>query len=250
MIWALGLWATGCLAVSPAPRLDQYLGAAAGSPVHPERIRALQGAPLDVGLVVIHDAAGNRADPAVLKQSKAFLTDRTRGRVEGSLPFRVAAVLQTESMDPAQALEAWRAQARGQRLDHVLVALFSNDQTDTPDSLLMDGSQEGGGAMGRVLGITTTNFALAELALLSLAGGNATVLARAEGRAWGTLERLANGVESNAYPAIRLSGRSARVTPPADEASAKDVLRGVAGMNAMEQAVDHIAEAWHASARR
>jgi hypothetical protein len=220
-IATLGLWAVGCLAVSPAPRLDQYLGTSARSGVHPERIRARQGGPLNIGLVVVHDTVGNRAEPAVLKQSKSFLTDRTRGRVEGSLPFRITAVLETETTDPSQALEAWRAQARGQRLDHVLVALFSNEQTDTPDSLLMDGSQEGGGAMGRVLGITTTNFALAELAVLSLGEGNVTVLARAEGRTWGTLERLANGVASNAYPAIRLSGRSVRVTPPADEASAK-----------------------------
>ncbi len=250
MLVALWLWAAGCVAVSPAPRLDQYLGAAAQARPGPDQVRPPQGTRLDVGLVIVHDAAGNRADPAVLRQSKSFLTDQTRQRAESRLPVRIAAVLETKAMDPGQALQAWRAQATGQRLDYVLVALFSNDQTDSPDSLSLDGTEQGGGAMGRVLGITTRNHALAELALLSMAGRDAAVLARADGRAWGTLERLANGIESNAYPAIRLSGRLARITPPGDEASAKDVLRGLAGLEALEQAMGQLAEAWKSAGQR
>lgn len=250
MVGLFSCWTAGCLAVSPAPRLDQYLGATAQTPADSSQVRQLQGAPLHAGLIVIHDAAGNRADAATLQHSKLFLTDQTRKMAESRLSIRIASVLDSPTENAAQALDAWRTQAQGQQLSHVLVALFSNDQTDTPDTLPLDGTQQGGGAMGRVLGITTTNFALAELAVLSFNDKGREVLARAEGRDWATLERLDNNMESNAFPSIRRSGRLARIVPPADEARAKDMLRGIASADALEQAMARLEVQWKSGGAR
>ncbi|MEQ1794472.1 MAG: hypothetical protein ABL970_09805 [Nitrospira sp.] len=251
MIGLLLWWSAGCMALSPGPRLDQYVGSAAPAASDSKNTSLSQGGVLNAGLIVIHDATGNRADESVLEHSRKFLTDQSHRLIESRLPIRLVSVLEPPQVAHSwKALELWHRQLREQRLTYALVALFSNDQTDTPDTLLMDGSQEGGGAMGRILGVTTTDFALAELAFLELTDRGLQVVARAEGRDSATLERLANGFETNAYPSIRRSGRIARIVPPSDEAMAKDMLRGLASSDALERAITHLEAQWKSGVGR
>jgi hypothetical protein len=81
---------------------------------------------------------------------------------------------------------------------------------------------------------------LVELALMDVAPGQ--LVARADGRAWSQLLRLDVPIESNVYPVIHRSLRAAPIYPP--EEQAKDVLRSIAGDEALEQAVMHLQQSW------
>jgi hypothetical protein len=122
----------------------------------------------------------------------------------------------------------------------VLIALFSSAESEVPVYLPLDGAPEQGGARPQVSGFETNNYALAELALLEVQTGR--VVAKAEGRAWTQLNHLYAPVESNSYPVIHRSQRIAPIYPK--EANAKEVLRSVAGDEALEQAIFDLQKQW------
>jgi len=122
----------------------------------------------------------------------------------------------------------------------VLVALFSSEESEVPTYLGVTGDPEQGGGRPGVPGYEAVNYALAELALIDAVSGQ--VVARSEGRVWVRLNRLNVPIKSNAYPVIHRSLRVAPIYPP--EADAKDILRSIAGDEALEQAVAKLQEAW------
>jgi len=130
--------------------------------------------------------------------------------------------------------------AQEQGLSYLLVALFSSEESEVPAYLSIMGDPEQAGGVGNVLGFEAQNYALAELALIDAT--SAQVIARSEGRAWSRLNRLNVPVQSNAYPVIHRSQRTAPIYPPEDQA--KDVLRSIAGDEALEQAVAKLEQAW------
>ena len=124
----------------------------------------------------------------------------------------------------------------------LLIAVLAHVEKRSQDSLLLDGSHEGGGAMGTVLGSVTSDFALVELALLDTKADR--VLARAEGRGWATLEEIDSRLASNVYPAIRKAGGMQRYFPPREDPAKRATLRWVAGEDALSQAIAHLKENW------
>jgi hypothetical protein len=230
----------GC-SQKPLPRMDSYLGAGAqgeGVTVPGEAERA--SGPFAAGLLLINDTSAEGSAPALSDQTKAFLTDQVRKRVEATTLIRVVKVLTVADPSQPQDRQTLAGLAREQDLSHLLVALFSSAESEVPAYMPITGDPEQGGQRPLLPGYETVNYALAELALIDAAGGQ--VLARSDGRAWTRLNRLNVPMKSNAYPVIHRSLRVAPIYPPEDQA--KEVLRSIAGDEALEQAVYKLEQDW------
>jgi hypothetical protein len=171
-----------------------------------------------------------------------FVTDQARQHVGSILPLSVMKVAPPSVRRAGEMPVAWDRVASEQGVDHLLLAVISSVEVRSATTLPFDGTQEGGGAMGRLPGSSTVQHALAELALLDAKSG--TVLARSEGRTLSTLEQLAGRLTSNAYPVIRRSGRMQRIAAPPDDAEAHDVLRSLAADEAIELAAYNMKGRW------
>ncbi|WP_455379358.1 hypothetical protein [Petrachloros mirabilis] len=236
---------TGCSQKPPA-RLDAYLGVAGqGERSAPAvQVQAQRGAgPLNVGLLLLNDTSAKDLAPALSDKAKAFLADQVRKRVEAATPLRVDKVLTVADPSNIPNKPAMVQLGREQAVSHVLVALFSSMESVVPVYLSIMGDPEQGGGRGDVLGIETVNYALAELALIDVT--STQVMARSDGRAWSRLNELNVPIKSNSYPVIHRSLRNAPIYPP--EEDAKDILRSIAGDEALEQAVAKLGEAWSKS---
>lgn len=225
----------------PLVRMDRYLGVVGqGEPGAAFVLTEKASGPFEVGLLLINDTSAERSAPALSDRAKAFLTDQVRQRVQ-TTPIHVAKVLTVT--DPSPQLrdrESLARLAKEQGLSYLLVALFSSEESEVPMMLPFGGDPEQGGGRPKALGFEAVNYALAELALLDATDGQ--VIARSEGRAWTRLNRLNVPVKSNAYPVIHRSLRVAPIYPT--EEDAKDVLRSIAGDEALEQAIYKLEQAW------
>lgn len=233
--------AVGC-STDPQPKLDAYLGA------QPPRARpmisgslASEGKSLKVGLAVLNDTTAKDSAPPLSHDAVSFLTGRVRAQVERSLPLQVAKVLPSAGVKPDRDPDQFVRLAAATEVDHVLLAVFSSAESEVPLFLPLTGAPEQGGGFPEVSGFEAINYALVELALLD--GKTGAALAQANGRAWAKLNRLYVPVKSNAYPVIHHALQIAPIFPKEEE-DAKDVLRIVAGDDALKQAVMYLQKAW------
>lgn len=230
----------GC-AQHPLPRMDGYLGIAGQGAHDSVLLQPEQAAgPLHAGLLLVNDTGAQGSAPALSDRAKAFLSHQVRERVEASTPIRVVRVLTAGDASQPQDQRALARMAREHGLTHLLVALFSSGESEVPAYLPLTGDPEQGGQRPNVPGYEAVNYALAELALIEVAGEK--VVARSNGRAWTRLNRLNVSIKSNAYPVIHRSLRPAPIYPP--EGEAKDVLRSLAADEALEQAISKLQAAW------
>lgn len=233
----------GC-SQKPLPRMDNYLGIAGQGGQIAARVASQRIAgPFEVGLLLINDASAEGLAPALSDQAKKFLTDQVRKRVEATTPLRITKVLTATDASQPRDKEAMVRLAQEQSVSHLLVALFSSSESVVPTYMSILGDPEQGGGRGDVLGMETVNYALAELALIDAM--SAQVMARSDGRAWTRLNELNVPIKSNSYPVIHRSQRNAPIFPP--EKDAKDILRSIAGDEALEQAVSKLEQAWRSS---
>jgi hypothetical protein len=225
----------------PIARMDSYLGlptqgatAITSAPVDKS------SGPLDVGLLVINDVSAQDSAPALSDKARAFLTDQVRWRIETALPIRIVTVLAgTEAPLPHDS-QTLRQLGQERAVPYLLLALFSSAESEVPTYLGTAGSAEQGGGRPNMPSFEADNYALAELAILNVATGQ--LVDRADGRAWSQLLRLYVPIKSNVYPVIHRSLRTAPIYPPEDQA--KDILRSIAGDEALEQAVLHLQGSW------
>ena len=225
----------------PLSRINYYIGSTgeSASLAASAQTGSISG-PISAGLVLINDTSVSGATTVLSDKATAFLTQQVRGRVEGATPIRIAQVLTVASASQTQGPEGLAKLAREQGLTHLLVAVFSSDESEIPTYLPLTGDPEQGGSRPGVPGFEAVNYALAELALVDSRNGQ--VVARADGRAWARLNRLYVPKVSNSYPVIHRSLRVAPIYPP--ETEAKDVLRSLAADEALEQAAVRLHEAW------
>ena len=225
----------------PPARMDAYVGPTTQQEqaMAAESLKALPG-PLEVGVLVINDTSAQGSAPALSDKGREFLTDQVRQRIEEKLPLRLVKVLPATDLASRQDPQLLARLAQEQGVGYLLLAIFSGAESEIPLFLPLDGAPEQGGARPRVSGFEAINYALAELALLDAKTGQ--VLIRADGRAWSKLNRLYVPVQSNSYPVIHRSLRIAPIYPK--EENAKDMLRGIAGDEALEQAVFHLEMEW------
>ncbi|MCC6141744.1 MAG: hypothetical protein IT389_14125 [Nitrospira sp.] len=198
--------------------------------------------PLDVALVVINDATGKDSAPPLSGEELRPVPEFFRALVERDLPVKVVREAPVRVVFARTETISLKQTAGEQDVEILLLAILSHVENRSQDSLLLDGSHEGGGAMGTVLGSVTSDYALVELALLDTKDGR--VLAHAEGRGWATLEEIDSGLASNVYPAIRKAGRTQRYFPPREDPAKRATLHWVAGEDALSQAVAHLKENW------
>lgn len=230
---------TGC-SQKPPQRMESYLGVAGPAERSAVSIQIEKAkGPFDAGLLLVNETAAEGSAPALSDQAKAFLTDQVRLRI-AKIPIRIAKVLTLADPSQRQSPQTLARLAREQGLSHLLLVLFSSAESEVPMMLPFGGDPEQGGGRPKALGFEAVNYALAELALVDVADGQ--VIARSDGRAWTRLNRLNVPVKSNAYPVIHRSLRVAPIYPPEDQA--KDILRSIAGDEALEQAVYKLEQAW------
>lgn len=234
------LLASGC-AEKPLPRMDSYVGAKSpGDRIAvSDRFKNANGT-IDAGLLLVNDASFSGSAPALSDKAKGFLADQVRQRVPTATPIQIVKVLTPPDSSQDHDVVALAGLAKKQGLPYVLLALFSSQESEVYSMLPLGGDPQQGGGRPLVPGFETDNFALVELALISSAEGE--IVARSHGRAWSRLNRLNFPSKSNVYPVIHRSQRVAPIYPP--EKDAKDVLRSIAGDEALEQAVMHLEEAW------
>lgn len=226
----------GCAATVPE-RLPAYFG-----PVEkPPHATAAVPRPSSVALVVINDTSAPGSAPALSSDALNRLAQRLAFRLEQDVGLAVRTVMIqppdiTPTADPAQF--ARLAERAG--VDTLLVAVLSSAEVEVPDRLPLQGSLQGGGGRGMVLGFRAENYALAELALVD--GRTGRPLVHANGQAWAVLERLNVPLESNVYPVVRRDLTMPPIYPSED--LAYDTLRSVAADDAILQAMMHLKELW------
>ena len=234
------VFVAGC-SYKPPARLGAYLGPGVETvQTTPAEFKALGEARWQAGLLVINDTVLPDSAPALSENAKAFLSEAVRQRVEGNTPIRLVKVLDSAGLTPETAQQAVVSLGQAQGVPYVLMVVFSSMESEIPLMLPATGDPEQGGGRPEVSGFEAINYALAELALVETTSGK--VVARSEGRAWSRLNRLYVPIQSNAYPVIHRSQRVNPIFPR--EKDAKDVLRSVAGDEALEQAVFHFKLAW------
>ncbi len=231
---------SGC-SQKPLARMDNYLGSAGQKDAGAVYVQPTGSpGPVEAGLLLINDTTAEGSAPAFSDATKAFLTDQVRRRAETSIPVRIVKVVSLDNSTQPRDHQALVKIARDQGLSNLLVALFSSAESEVPMMLPFTADPEQGGGRPRALGFEAVNYALAELALIETSGGQ--VVARSNGRAWSRLNRLNVPVKSNGYPVIHRSLRVAPIYPT--EVEAKDVLRSVAGDEALEQAIYKLEQSW------
>lgn len=231
---------SGC-SQKPLALMDNYLGTAGQKDAGAVYVQPIGApGPVEAGLLLINDTTAEGSAPAFSEATKAFLSDQVRRRAETSIPVRIAKVVSLNDTTAPRDHQALVKLARDQGLSHLLVALFSSAESEVPMMLPFTADPEQGGGRPKALGFEAVNYALAELALIDASGGQ--VVARSNGRAWSRLNRLNVPVKSNGYPVIHRSLRVAPIYPT--EVEAKDVLRSIAGDEALEQAIYKLEQSW------
>ncbi len=225
---------TASCSMKPPSRIAVYLGPSVENvQTIPADLRAFADTRLEAGLLLINDTSHAESAPALSERAMAFLSDAVRHRIEEKTSIRLVKVLPSSGLTPDTAQQTVISLGRAQGVPYVLVAIFSSEESEIPLILPFTGDPEQGGGRPGVSGFEAINYALAELALLETRSGK--MVARSDGRAWSRLNRLYVPVKSNAYPVIHRSRRVAPIYPR--EEDAKDILRSIAGDEALEQAV-------------
>ncbi len=221
----------------PEASLDSYLG----PQLETNRFPDLSGV-IQTGLVVINNTTALDSAPQLSEAAFAALTGHVRNELMRSV--RIEGVPVTHSSNPGaspRGLPAMLEAAREQSFEYLVVVILSSTEGEVPERFPWRGSSLGGIGRGLLSGYRAENLALAELALVDVRDGD--VLARVKGYAWASLDRLAVPIESNAYPVVRRNLEDPPIYPENEE-DAHDVMRSVAGADAVNQAVMHLQEAW------
>ena len=228
----------GCGEWSQA-RLDAYLGQ---QPAHDlSRFADLSGV-VQAGLVVFNDTTGPDSAPKLSEASLASLTEHVRQQLMHAVPLDVVHVVHSPnpgaSPPPFTTVLQW---ANDRQVAYLVMTILSSSEIEVPERFPWRGSTLGAIARGLLFGYRAENLALAELALIDVRTGH--VLARVEGNAWASLDRLDPPIESNEYPVVRRNLEDPPIYPE-KEADAHDVMRAVAAGDAIDQAVLHLKEVW------
>ena len=223
----------------PQARLEAYLGE---QPT--QDLSQFAGLPdvVQVGLVVFNDTTAPDSAPKLSDVSFDAVTEHVRQQLMHDVPLEVVRIVHAPNPGASPPKFATvRQWAKDQHVDYLVMAVLASSEIEVPERLPWRGSTLGAAARGLLLGYRAENLALAELALIDVRDGR--VLARVEGNAWASLERLDVPLESNVYPVVRRNLEDPPIYPEKEE-DAHDVMRAVAGTDAVNQAVMHLKEIW------
>jgi hypothetical protein len=235
----LSLVLGGCAGEWPQARLDAYLGQ---QPIQDLSRFAGLPSPVQAGLVLFNDTTAPDSAPKLSEASLTSLTEHVRKQLMHDVPLEVVRIVHSPGpgAEPPK-LRSVLQWAKDQHVDYLVMAVLSSTEIEVPERFPWRGSTLGAIARGLQFGYRAENLALAEMALVDVQTGR--VLARVEGQAWASLDRLDPPIESNEYPVVRRNLEDPPIYPEKEE-EAHDVMRAVAAGDAVNQAVLHLKEAW------
>ena len=224
----------GC-ALTPAAKLHLYLpdSLATADGTH-ERFEAVTQNQVHAALLLRWDSASPGSAPPVSEVLFQSMVERLRLQIEKEIPIKVVTVLEPDLIEPGSGSSRIIQIAQEGSVPYLIVGILSSVEIDSPLSVPLSLESV------YVLGTRTENYTLAELALLD--GGDGRVLLYAQGRGYMRLDRPDGEQQSNLYPVIQRSEGESPIYP--DPVRAEDVLRGVTGREALEQAVHLLKDAW------
>ncbi len=226
----------------PQARLDTYFGQ------QPESggfaVAELPQGPIHASLWVLNDTGAPDSAPKLSETAFTDLTEHVRQQLLHAVPIKVRAVHSSDLDALPPEFDTVLHWAEDRQIDYLVLAILSSSEIEVPERFPWRGSTLGAIARGLLFGYRAENLALAELALVDVPAGR--VLARVEGQAWASLDRLDPPIESNEYPVVRRNLEDPPIYPE-KEADAHDVMRAVAAGDAIDQAVLHLKEAWGGS---
>ena len=221
-------FAGSCGKISPSVKMPTYLGENSPS-LGGSSSRTLDGSQneLRIGLISVIDTSDSDSMPALSPDWQSQFMILITRRTEESLPWRVTETFRGTSIERKKGPEQFAHLARGKELDGILFVLISGAESETPAYFHLVPE------VGSLPGFQRQNFSLVEMALLDPSDGRAVL--QAQGRAYATLEFLADPLNSNRYPNIRRDFHDAPIYPPPDQAL--DILRMVTFSDALDQAL-------------
>ncbi|GKS59272.1 hypothetical protein YTPLAS18_27990 [Nitrospira sp.] len=243
VIWIVAVFLTACGPGLPAPRLNSYLNSRASDPSVVEP-RTISASPVALVVVIADQKQGEES--ALSPQGLEFVRRQARARVEEAVPIHVGAVVPDEEVIATRdGRLPLTTLAETRQVEWLAVVVLSAIELQEPQPFAMDGNRAGGGAMGTLPGTVTSVYALAEMALVDGRSGRSPW--RSEGRSVVTLEQLANGLESNAFPSIYRQGGQQRIAAPRNPVEAQDAVRSLAYEEALYQAAHALQQSWKES---
>ena len=240
MILLVANMLAACGTETPA-RMGAYLGPAPGKAAPPSKqALELPEGGIQAGLLVINDTTAPGSAPSLSQETLASLTEGIRILIMKAVPITFVKVLDNTGIVPQGNPQQLIDRAKQEGLAYLMLAILSSNESEIPTYLPINGIIQGGGGPNTVPGYEAQNFAIVEFALLD--GTTGRTLINVHGRAYSTLYRLNVATESNAYPVVTRSRLFNPIFPKGN--NAHDVLRGIAGDDAIKQSVLHLREAW------
>ena len=194
--------------------------------------------PLQVGLVLLSDTAAPEAAPNLPEEALVKLGEELKQEIGRVLPLSIKEVISAVGIRPSDGNRAQFADlARRHGLDYLAVVVVSSTEQEYPVSLFL------GWTTHMQPGYRRDNWSLLEFALLDVNGG--TVVMRAEGRGWATLDRpTAPGIDQW-YPVVYLRPQDPerRFWPPTYE-GAPNTLRVVSFNQAAKRLTLRLQNSW------
>ena len=234
--------AVGCTAGWPQARLDVYLSPQQIQETRVSPVGEIREGPITAGLWVLNDTGDPDSAPKLSEASFAALTEHVQSQLIHSVPIEVVRITRAPNPATLRSNFAMPLQwGKDHRVDYLIMAILSSTEIEVPERFPWRGSSPGAIGRGLLLGYRAENLALAELALVNVLTGH--VLVRVNGYAWASLDRLDVPLESNVYPVVRRNLEDPPVYPEKEE-DAHDVMRAVAGHDAVNQAVMRLKAAW------
>lgn len=225
----------GCATATPPNRLDRYVVTTATAEEGVSRLPASR--PVRTVLVVLGDHSDPESAPGLPEDAQTRVAETLSTHINRGYPIIIERVVTLGDVPEAGTAPDWRAFAKQQGVDYLVVAVLSSTEQEYPVSLFL------GWTTHRQPGLRRDNWSLAEAALVD--GRTGRQLVQAEGRAMATLDRPTAPGISQWYPVIYLRPQDPerRIWPPTYE-GAPLTLRLVAMEQAAMRLAGNLQRAW------
>ncbi len=225
-------WA--CASVPPS-RIADYVPT---EPVADESVLLNHPRPLEAALVLISDTLAPDASPNLPDEAFTKLGEELKQEISRALPVSIKTVVPVEDgRSFAGNQSRWSELAQQHGVEYLAVVVLSSTEQEYPVTLFL------GWTTHAQPGLRRDNWSLVEFALLDAQNG--TVLARAEGRGWATLDYPTAPGINQWYPVIYLRPQDPNrpIWPPTYE-GAPYTLRVVSFDQAAKRLTSRLQHDW------
>ncbi|UCE63763.1 MAG: hypothetical protein JSU59_00975, partial [Nitrospirota bacterium] len=123
----------GCVGASPSSHMPALLEQETNpNSVVQAKISETPGEKLPVGLVVVPDVVKTDPPTTLSDNSLARFTDRTKSKLENTIPLDIQEVVRLESFHQEKIWEQLRALSKDEKVEFVILILTSSEEVKTP----------------------------------------------------------------------------------------------------------------------